>query len=83
MIVHQKLVEASNIVSNHYNETHHLEITSERVSKAMSTVVNKERAMLFSNFTKELVMANIKLTYAFLEEVKHYSSSFLVHEILQ
>ncbi len=49
----------------------------------MSTIFNKERAMLFSGFTKELAIADIKLTYVFLEEVKHYWNSFLVPEVLQ
>ena len=48
----------------------------------MSTVVNKKRAMLFFDFT-ELAIADIKLTYAFLEEVKHHWNSFSVPEILQ
>ena len=49
----------------------------------MSTIVNKERAMLSSGFTKQLAIADIKLTYNFLEEVKHHWGSFSVPEILQ
>ena len=49
----------------------------------MSTTINKERAMLFSNFTKQLANVDIKLTYVFFEEVKHHWSSFSVPEILQ
>ena len=49
----------------------------------MSTTVNKERAKLFYGFTNQLAIADIKLTYAFFEEVKHHWSSFSVPEILQ
>ena len=83
MLVQQKLAEASNIAPKHYIETHPLEKTSEGVSKAISTAVNKERAMLSYGFTKQLVIADIKLTYVFLEEVKHHRISFSVPKILQ
>ena len=61
-----ELAEASNIALNHYNETHPVERTSEEVSKAMSTAVNKKRAMLSSGFTKQLAISDINLTHAFL-----------------
>jgi hypothetical protein len=68
---------------NQYNETHSLERTSERVSKAMSSIVNKKCAMLSFGFTKQLVIADINLTFVFLEEVKHHWGSFLVPKMLQ
>jgi hypothetical protein len=49
----------------------------------MSAAINKKRAMFSSNFTKQLAIANINLTYAFLEEVKHHWRSFPVPEMLQ
>ena len=49
----------------------------------MSTAVNKKRAMLSSSFTKQLAIADINLTHAFLEEIKHHWDLFLVPEILQ
>ena len=83
LIFQQELAEASDIALNLYNETHPLERTSEGVSKAMSAAVNKKRAMLSSSFTKQLAIADINLTPAFLEEVKHHWGSFSVPEMLQ
>ena len=83
LILQQELAEASDIALNHYNETHPLERTSEGVSKAMSAAVNKKRAMLSSSFSKQLAIADINLTPAFLEEVKHHWGSFSVPEMLQ
>jgi hypothetical protein len=37
----------------------------------MSTAVNKKHAMLSSSFIKQLAIADINLTPAFLKEVKH------------
>ena len=82
-IFQQELAEASDIALNLYNETHYLEQTSEGFSKAMSATVNKKRAMLSSSFTKQLAIADINLTPAFLEEVKHHWGSFSVPEMLQ
>jgi hypothetical protein len=82
-IFQQELVEASDIAFNLYNETHPLERTSKGVSKAMSVAVNKKRAMLSSSFTKQLAIADINLTPAFFEKVKHRWGSFSVHEMLQ
>ena len=76
LIFQQELVEASDIALNLYNETHPLEQTSQGVSKATSTSVNLKRVMLFSSFTKQLVIADINLTHVFLEEVKHHCGSF-------
>jgi hypothetical protein len=83
LILQQELAEASDIALNHYNETHPLERTSQGVSKAMSAAVNKKRAMLSSSFSKQLAIADINLTPAFLEEVKHHWGSFSVPEMLQ
>ena len=83
LIFQQELAEASDIALNQYNETHPLERTSNGVSKAMSAAVNKKRAMLSSGFTKQLAIADINLTPAFLEEVKHHWGSFSVSEMLQ
>jgi hypothetical protein len=83
LIFQQEFAEASDIALNQYNETHHLERTSYGVSKAMSAAVNKKRAMLSSSFTKQLAIADINLTSAFLEEVKHHWDSFSVPEMLQ
>ena len=82
-VVQQELAEASDIALIQYNETHPLEKTSEGVSKAMSTAINKKRAMLSYGFTKQLAIADINLTPAFLEEVKHHWGSFFVPEMLQ
>jgi hypothetical protein len=82
-IFQQELAEASDIALNQYNKTHPLEQTSNGVSKAMSAVVNKKRAMLSSGFTKQLAIADINLTSAFLEEIKHHWGSFSVPEMLQ
>ena len=79
----QELAEASDIALIQYNETHPLEKTSEGVSKAMSAAVKKKRAMLSSGFTKQLAIADINLTPAFLEEVKHHWGLFFVPEMLQ
>jgi hypothetical protein len=49
----------------------------------MSAAVNKKRAMLSSSFTKQLAIADINLTPAFLEEVKNHWGSFSVPEMLQ
>ena len=83
LIVQQKLDEADNIASNHYIKTRHLKRTPERILKVMSTSVNKERAMLSSGITKQLAIADIKLTYGYPEEVKHHWGSFSVLQILQ
>ena len=83
LIFQQEIAETSNIALNLYNETHSLEQTSEGISKAMSAAVNKKRAMLSCSFTKQLAIADINLTPAFLEEVKHHWNSFSVPEMLQ
>ena len=49
----------------------------------MFTTINKKCVMLFSSFTKQLAIADINLTLAFLEEVKHHWGSFLVPEMIQ
>jgi hypothetical protein len=49
----------------------------------MSATVNKKCAMLSSGFTNQLAIADINLTYAFIEEVKHHWGSFLVPEMVQ
>ena len=41
----------------------------------MYAAVNKKRAMLSFGFTK-LAIADVNLTSAFLEEIKHYWGSF-------
>ena len=80
-IVQQELAEASDIALNHYNEIHPIERTFEGVLKAMSTAMNNKHAMLSSGFTKWPAIADINLTHALLEEVKHWGS-FLVPEML-
>ena len=57
-IVQQEIVEARDITLIHYNKTHPFERTSEGVIKAMSTTANKQRVMLFFDFTKQLAIAN-------------------------
>jgi hypothetical protein len=49
----------------------------------MSAAVNKKCAILSSGFTKQLVIADINLTFVFFEEVKHHWGSFLVPKMLQ
>ena len=49
----------------------------------MSAAVNKKRTISSSGFTEQLAIADINLTLAFLEEVKHHWSSFSVSEMLQ
>ena len=83
LIFQQELGETSNIARNHYNETHPLERTSKGVSKAMSSIVKKKRAMISSGFSKQLAFADINLTHAFLEEVKHRWDSFSMPKMLQ
>jgi hypothetical protein len=72
LIFQQELAETNDIALNQYNEIHPLERTSYGVSKAMSASVNKKRAMLSSSFTKQLAIADINLTSAFLEKIKHH-----------
>ena len=76
-IVQQEYAEANNIAFNHYNETHHVERTSEGVSETISAIVNKKREISSSGFTKQLAIANINLTHVFFEEVRHHWGSFL------
>ena len=38
----------------------------------MSIVVNKKRAILSFDFTKQLAIADINLTLAFFQKVKHH-----------
>jgi hypothetical protein len=49
----------------------------------MSTSINKKSAMLSSSFTKKLAIADINLTYDFLEKVKYHWGSFSMPEMLQ
>ena len=49
----------------------------------MSTSVNKKNSMLSYHFTKQLAIADINLTLAFVEEVKYYWGSFSMPEMLQ
>ena len=73
----------SDIVFNIYNEIPPVESTSEGVLKVMFTAVNKKRAILSSDFTKQLAIVDINLTPAFLEDIKHHWGSFSVLEMLQ